>query len=90
MSTKRTDGIKSALDAYYWSAQKPTGGHVVVHMTAREEVAPDAAVLAVAEGKGIRLSLEELGLLAKRLSAATNPIEAGRVKQRLTCGFYGI
>ena len=42
------------------------------------------------EGKGNRLSPEELGLLAKELAAAPDPIEAARIKERLTRGFYGI
>jgi hypothetical protein len=37
-----------------------------------------------------RLSPEELGLLAKRLAAASDPVEAARLKERLTRGFYGI
>ena len=39
---------------------------------------------------GNRLGPEELGLLAKELAAASNPIEAARIKERLTRGFYGI
>lgn len=42
------------------------------------------------EGKGNRLSAEELGLLAKPLAAASNPAEAARIKERFTRGFYGI
>lgn len=41
------------------------------------------------EGKGHRLSPEELGLLAKELAATPDPIEAARIKERLTRGFYG-
>jgi N-acetylglucosamine kinase-like BadF-type ATPase len=37
-----------------------------------------------------RLSPEELGLLVKRLAAASDPVEAARLKERLTRGFYGI
>jgi len=40
-------------------------------------------------GRGNRLSPEELGLLAKELAAAPDPIEAARIKERLTRGFYG-
>jgi len=61
-------------------ARKPSG----------EEVALETAELAVLEGKGNRLGPEELGLLAKRLAAASNPVEAARIKERLTRGFYGI
>jgi hypothetical protein len=48
------------------------------------------AELAALEGKGNRLGPEELGVLAKRLAAASNPVEAARIKERLTRGFYGI
>ena len=61
-------------------ARKPTG----------EEVALETAELAALEGKGNRLSPEELGLLAKQLAATTNPTDAARIKERLTRGFYGI
>jgi hypothetical protein len=61
-------------------ARKPTG----------EEVALETAELSALEGKGNRLSADELGLLARELAAASNPIEAARIKERLTRGFYGI
>jgi hypothetical protein len=61
-------------------ARKPTG----------EEVAIETAELAVLEGKGNRLGPKELGLLAKRLAAASDPVEAARIKERITRGFYGI
>ena len=60
--------------------RKPTG----------EEVTLETAELAALEGKGNRLSPEELRLLAKRLASATDSIEAARIKERLTRGFYGI
>ena len=60
-------------------ARKPTG----------EEVALETTELAVLEGKGNRLGPEELGLLAKQLARASNPVEAARIKERLTRGFYG-
>ena len=41
------------------------------------------------EGKGNRLSPGELGLLAKELAAAPDPIEAARIKERLRRVFYG-
>jgi len=46
--------------------------------------------LSALEGKGNRLSPEELGLLAKELAAASDPVDAARIKERLTRGFYGI
>jgi hypothetical protein len=55
-----------------------------------EEVTLEIAELAVLDGKGNRLGPKELGLLAKRLAAASNPVEAARIKERLTRGFYGI
>ena len=58
--------------------RKPTG----------EEVAREKAELAVLEGKGNRLGPEELGFLAKRLAAASNPVDAVRIKERLTRGFF--
>ena len=61
-------------------ARKPSG----------EEVALETAELALLEGKGNRLSPEELGLLAKRLATASDPAEAVRIKESLTRGFYGI
>jgi hypothetical protein len=61
-------------------ARKPTG----------EEVALETAELSALEGRGDRLSPEELGLSAKELAAAPNPIEAARIKEQLTRGFYGI
>jgi hypothetical protein len=48
------------------------------------------AEVAVLEGKGNRLSPYELGLLSKNLAAASNPVEAVPVQERLVRGFYGI
>jgi hypothetical protein len=89
--SKRTEVIKSALAVYHWFVRQAlTGSRVVARTPAGEEIALETAELAVLEGKGNRLSPEELGLLAKRLAAATNPVEAARIKERLTRGFYGI
>jgi hypothetical protein len=66
------------------------GSRVVARKPTGEEVAIETAELAVLEGKGNRLSPEELGLLAKSLARASNPTEAARIKERLTRGFYGI
>ena len=88
---KRTDVIKSALAVYHWFVRQAiTGGRVVVHKATGEEVALETAELAVLEGKGNRLGPEELALLAERLVRAPNPVEAARIKERLTRGFYGI
>jgi hypothetical protein len=89
--SKRTDVIKSALAVYHWFVRQAlTGNQVVARKPTGEEVALETAELAVLEGKGNRLGPEELGLLAKGLAAASNPIEAARIKERLTRGFYGI
>ena len=89
--SKRTEVIKSALAVYHWFVRQAiTGSRVVARKPTGEEVAIETAELAVLEGKGNRLGPRELGLLAKRLAAASNPVEAAQVKERLTRGFYGI
>ena len=89
--SKRTEVIKSALTVYHWFVRQAlTGNRVVARKPTGEEVALETAELAVLEGKGNRLSPEELGLLGKRLAAASNPVEAARIKERLARGFYGI
>jgi hypothetical protein len=89
--SKRTDVIKSALTVYHWFVRQAlTGSRVVARKPTGEEVALETAELAVLEGKGNHLGPEELSLLAKRLAAASNPVEAARIKERLTRGFYGI
>ena len=89
--SKRTDVIKSALAVYHWFVRQAlTGSTVVSRKPTGEEVSLETAELAALEGKGNRLGPEELGLLAKELAAASNPIKAARIKERLTRGFYGI
>jgi hypothetical protein len=89
--SKRTEVIKSALAVYHWFVRQAiTGSRVVARKPTGEEVAIETAELAVLEGKGNRLGPRELGLLAKRLATASNPVEAAQVKERLTRGFYGI
>ena len=89
--SKRTEVIKSALAVYHWFVRQAlTGSRVVARTQTGEEVAIETAELAVLDGKGNRLSPEELGVLAKQLAAASNPVEAARIKERLTRGFYGI
>lgn len=88
---KRTDVIKSALAVYHWFVRQAlTGGQVVVRKPSGEEVSIETAELAVLEGKGNRLDPVELGLLAKQLVLASDSVEAARIKERLTRGFYGI
>ncbi len=89
--SKRTEVIKSALAVYHWFVRQAlTGSRVVAHKPTGEEVAIETPELAVLEGKGNRLSAEELGVLAKRLAEASDAVEAARLKERLTRGFYGI
>ena len=89
--SKRTDVIKNALAVYHWFVRQAlTGGRVIARKPTGEEVTLETAELSALEGKGNRLSPEELGLLAKELAAASDPIEAARIKERLTRGFYGI
>lgn len=89
--SKRTDVIKSALGVYHWFVRQAlTGGRVIARKPTGEEVALETAELSALEGRGNRLGPEELGLLAKELAAASDPIEAARIKERLTRGFYGI
>ena len=89
--SKRTDVIKNALAVYHWFVRQAlTGGKVVVRKPTGEEVVLETAELAALEGKGNLLSPEELGILAKQLASASEPIEAARIKERLTRGFYGI
>jgi hypothetical protein len=89
--SKRTEVIKSALAVYHWFVRQALiGSRIVARKATGEEVGLETAELAVLEGKGNRLGPEELGLLAKRLATASDPIEAARLKERLTRGFYGI
>lgn len=55
---------------------------------ARVQPVLSPAELAALEGKGNRLSAEELGFLAKQLTLASDANEAARIKERLTHGFY--
>ncbi len=89
--TKRTEVIKNALAVYYWFVrQAMTGGRVVARKITGEEVTLETPELASLEGKGNRLSPEELGLLAKQLAGTKDPGQAARLRERLTRGFYGI
>jgi hypothetical protein len=89
--SKRTDVIKSALAVYHWFVRQAlTGARVVARKPTGEEVALETAELSALEGRGNRLSPEELGLLAKQLASASDSIEAARLRERLTRGFYGI
>src|SRR5271170_8511782 len=77
--SKRTDVIKSALTVYHWFVRQAlTGSQVVARKPSGEEIALETAELAVLEGRGNRLSPEELGLLAKRLARSSDAVEAAR------------
>jgi hypothetical protein len=89
--SKRTDVVKNALAVYYWFVRQAiTGARVVARTPAGEEVALETPELASLEGRGHTLSPRELGLLAKKLAAARDPVEAARLKERMARGFYGI
>ena len=88
---RRTDVIKSALAVYHWFIRQAlTGSRVVARKPSGEEVSLETAELASLEGRGNRLGPEELGLLAKELQTAGDPVEAARIRERLARGFYGI
>jgi hypothetical protein len=81
--------IKRALAVYHWFVRQAiTGSQVVARKPTGEEVAFETAELALLQCEG--LGPEELGALAKRLAAASNPIETARIKEHLTRGFYGM
>lgn len=89
--TKRTEVIKNALAVYHWFVRQAiTGARVIARKPTGEEVALETPELSALEGQGNRLSPEELGLLAKKLTAASDPVEAARLKEQITRGFYGI
>lgn len=88
---KRTDVIKNALAVYHWFVkQAVTGARVVARKPTGEEVSLETPELAALEGKGNRLSPEELGLLARKLAATKDASEAAQLRERMTRGFYGI
>ena len=90
-ASKRTDVIKSALTVYHWFVRQAlTGSRVVARKPTGEEVGLETAELAFLDGKGSRLAPEELGVLAKRLAATSNPVDVACIKESLTRGFYGI
>ena len=89
--TKRTDVIKNALAVYHWFVrQAVTGARVVARKPTGEEVSLETPELAALEGKGNRLTPEELGVLAKSLAAAKDADQAARLRERIIRGFYGI
>jgi hypothetical protein len=82
---------KNAPTVYDWFVRQAlTGSHVIARKPSGEEVTLETAELAMLEGKSNRLSLEELGLLARDLAAAKDATEAGRIRERLSRGFDGV
>ncbi len=89
--SKRTEVVRNALAVYHWFVRQAiTGAQVVARTPAGEEVALATPELASLEGRGHALGPRELGLLAKKLAAARDPVAAARLKERITRGFYGI
>lgn len=89
--TKRTEVIKNALAVYHWFVrQAVTGARIVARKPTGEEVSLETPEFSMLESKGAKLSPEELGLLARQLAATSDPVEAARLRERLTRGFYGI
>jgi hypothetical protein len=89
--SKRTDVIKNALAVYHWFVRQAiTGARVIARKPTGEEVSLETPELASLEGKGNRMTPEELGLLAKQLAGAKDSVEAARLKERITRGFYGL
>lgn len=89
--SKRTEVIKNALAVYHWFVRHAlTGARVIARKPTGEEVTLETPELSALEGKGNRLTPEELGLLARKLAASRDPAEAARLRERLTRGFYGI
>lgn len=90
-NAKRTDVIKSALAVYHWFVRQAlVGGSVIARKPTGEEVTLETTELAALEGKGNRMSPEELGLLATELAATKDARRAAQLKERITRGFYGI
>ena len=88
---KRTEVIKSALTVYHWFVKQViTGAKVLARKPTGEELSLETPELSLLEGKGRKLSPQELKSLAKELAKCSDPLEAARLKERITRGFYGI
>lgn len=89
--TKRTEVIKNALAVYHWFVkQTMCGAKVFARKPSGEELTLETPELSLLEGRGNKLSPEELKLLAKQLARASDAREAARLRERLTRGFYGV
>ena len=83
--SKRTDVIKSALGVYHWFVRQAlTGGRVIARKPTGEEVAFETAELSALEGKGNRLSPEELGLLVTGSSDFHGTHKTSRLGDNIT------
>ncbi len=89
--SKRTDVIKNAIAVYHWFVRQAlVGARVFARKSTGEEVALETLELSALEAKGSVLPPDELGRLAKQLASTTDPVEAARLRERITRGFYGI
>jgi hypothetical protein len=82
--------IRGRYTGSMWRIMRVTSGRVMARKPTGEDLALETVEPAALEGKGNRLTPRELSLLAKRLASANNPLEAARIKERLTRRFYGI
>lgn len=89
--TKRSEVIRNAIAVYYWFLrQAVTGSRVLARKPSGEEITLETPELTRLEGQGVTLTPKELGVLAKKLARASTPVEAARLRERLSRGFYGI
>ncbi len=89
--TKRTDVIKNALSVYWWYVkQRITGAKVTARRPSGEEVMLETPELGILESRSGLLTPEEIGALSRQLAACTDPVQAERLKERITQGFYGV
>ncbi len=88
---KRTDVIKNALAVYRWFVrQAVTGARITATTPTGEEVSFQAPEFSVLEATGHKLGPRALATLASQMTKTSDPLEAARLKERLTRGFYGI
>ena len=89
--TKRTEVIKNALAVYHWFVRQIiAGAKVTSRKPSGEEITLETPELGALESKASRMTPEEIGVFAKKLSECKDPHEAERLKERLVRGFYGI
>lgn len=89
--SKRTEVIRNALAVYHWFVkQTMVGARITARKPSGEEVTLETPELGALESKASLMTPEEIGELSRRLSGCSDPVEAERLKERLTRGFYGI